>query len=132
MVKLLKNKANALILLGLISSSVVAKNLHSVESTSYSNLKLTAEVCQAVKEDELAKLRKTLKDAKLRLINIYDEARCHGVEIFEFAVLNRAEKVKQYILSRAGIKVASKDPKVDSSSKQVAIVGQYMEPEKSE
>ncbi|MCW9017534.1 MAG: DUF3718 domain-containing protein, partial [Kangiellaceae bacterium] len=79
---------------------------------------------------------KALKDARTRLINIYDDAKCQGKEIFEYAVVNRAEKVKQYILSRAGIEEVSKevlkDPLKESARGKVAVVGKFIEPKESE
>jgi len=70
-------------------------------SSSFAHQKLVTKVCQLVSQDQLAKLRKVLMDAKTDLTNVYEEVSCDGSTLVEYAGANQATRVKQYILLKS-------------------------------
>lgn len=61
---------------------------------------LLAGICDTVAGDDKGRFRKKLKDARVKLRNIYDGITCGGVPLVRYAMQNNANSVGEFIVSR--------------------------------
>ncbi|SHI24811.1 DUF3718 domain-containing protein [Ferrimonas marina] len=65
---------------------------------SHANLdQLAASVCDYVASDDKNRLRRKLKDHRLKLRNIYDNVQCEGVSLLRLAMIKDAQDVGVFI-----------------------------------
>ena len=93
--------ATLLLSTGLMLATAQSVVAHEADlNTSFSHQKLTKQVCNAVSEDQLIKLRVLFRDAKVRAREIYAHIECEGKALIEFAALNNAQKIEAYLAKK--------------------------------
>lgn len=96
------------------SANKLLANEQNLQS-SFSHIKLSVQMCEAVKNDQLAKLRKLLKDARVRMREIYSQLHCDGRSLITEASINRSTSVEKYLL----LKVSASDI---NQAKEVEVI----------
>lgn len=61
---------------------------------------LLAGICDTVESDNKSRFRKKLKDARVKLRNIYDGVTCGGLPLVRYAMQANANSVGEFIVSR--------------------------------
>lgn len=61
---------------------------------------LLAGICDTVESDNKSRFRKKLKDARVKLRNIYDGVTCGGMNLVRYAMQSKADSVGEFIVSR--------------------------------
>lgn len=80
----------------------VALLIPATKATANENL--VESICGYVVTDNKSRLRKVLKENKVRLRNIYDSITCDGQSILRFAIANDANAVGGFVSSKLSIK----------------------------
>ncbi len=81
-------------------------------TTATANENLTEAICGYVITDNKSRLRKVLKENKVRIRNIYSSVICDGQSMLRFAITNDANAVGGLITSKLSIKALS-EPEED-------------------
>lgn len=61
---------------------------------------LVASICDYVKSNDKKRLRKKLKESRVKLRNVYSDVSCDGSSLLRTAMTNNAEKVGSFIAKR--------------------------------
>lgn len=83
----------ALVTVALSTSLVVSKSAHSADP-------LVVSICNFVAADDKSRLRKKLRNSKVKLRNIYDGIACDGMTLLQFAMKKNSNNVGKYIVKR--------------------------------
>lgn len=71
--------------------------------------KLSQELCEAVKLESPAQVRRELRKARIHISEIYEHIDCDGLSLLEVAELNQAGRVADYLKRKvAGIESNAK------------------------
>lgn len=57
-------------------------------------------LCQYIKADDKKRLRSLLKSSKIKIRNIFDDARCNGANLIEFAGKHNSLETGKLIISK--------------------------------
>ena len=87
----------SVILLSLLS---VGTLLTSGKAYANSGSELAQVICLNVQSDNVLRLRKTLRDNRVRLRDIFDGIKCNGKNIYEFAKESNSKESQDFIKSR--------------------------------
>ncbi|MCL1096763.1 DUF3718 domain-containing protein [Shewanella gelidii] len=77
---------------------------HTVAAES----QLVANICDYVKANDKNRLRKKLKENRVKLRNIYAGVSCEGNSLLRMAMLSKSDKVGSFIAKRLSSKELSK------------------------
>jgi hypothetical protein len=66
----------------------------------HANEQLAASLCDYVAADDKNRIRKKLKETRVKLRNIYDGVSCGGNNLIRHAVINNADKAGTYIVKQ--------------------------------
>jgi hypothetical protein len=66
----------------------------------HANEQLAASLCDYVAADDKNRIRKKLKETRVKLRNIYDGISCGGNNLIRHAVINNADKAGTYIVKQ--------------------------------
>ncbi|WP_372770206.1 DUF3718 domain-containing protein [Pseudoalteromonas sp.] len=112
-----------LITLSISSAALISS--HSVNA----NEQLAASLCDYVAADDKSRIRKTLKDTRVKLRNIYAGISCGGNNLIRHAIANGANGTGEYIVKQlpksdlaAGGDVAWADANGHSGSAVIAAL----------
>tara|TARA_B100000700_G_scaffold331687_1_gene467075 strand:- start:18686 stop:18976 length:291 start_codon:yes stop_codon:yes gene_type:complete len=72
----------------------------SQKAEANSGEQLAKIICVNVQGDDVIRLRKTLRDNRVRLRDIYDGIKCNGKSIYEFAKESNSKESQDFIESR--------------------------------
>ena len=87
-----------LLTMALVSASLLAPNLATA------NEQLAETICGYIEVDNKSRLRKVLKENKVRIRNIHDSVFCDGQNMLRFAVSSSANAVGGFIVSKLPVK----------------------------
>ena len=83
----------ALVTVALSTSLVVSKSANAADP-------LVVSICNFVAADDKNRLRKKLRNSKVKLRNIYDGIACDGMTLLQFAMKKNSNNVGKYIVKR--------------------------------
>jgi hypothetical protein len=83
----------ALVIIGLSTSNLAPKPAMADDA-------LVVSICNFVAADDKNRLRKKLRSSKVKLHNIYDEARCSGLTLLQFSMTKKSNNVGVYVVKR--------------------------------
>lgn len=83
----------ALVTVALSTSLVVSKSAKAADP-------LVVSICNFVAADDKNRLRKKLRNSKVKLRNIYDGIACDGMTLLQFAMKKNSNNVGKYIVKR--------------------------------
>lgn len=69
---------------------------------------LVASICDYVKSNDKKRLRKKLKESRVKLRNVYSDVSCDGSSLLRTAMTNNADKVGSFIAKRLSKKELTK------------------------
>ena len=88
-------------LLPLSLATLIAASLISVPSTALANQdQLAANICNYVQADDKNRLRKKLKESRVKLRNIYSGVSCNGDSLLRVALKSGSNKVGTFVAKR--------------------------------
>ncbi|WP_196137219.1 DUF3718 domain-containing protein [Aliikangiella sp. G2MR2-5] len=93
-----------MILMAFFISGIFSQHSLGAQENGFYQEKLVEKLCQSVKQDNLARFRKTLKDSRTHLTQIYPVAECSGASLIDFATLNQSELVLAYIARKTEVR----------------------------
>ncbi|USD37942.1 MULTISPECIES: DUF3718 domain-containing protein [Ferrimonas] len=97
--------------LSLVATGALALSLAWVAPVQ-ANDQLIANICQYVQADNKSRLRKKLKESRIKVRTIYDGIKCNGESMIRSAMTNNADGVGVFLvkkLSAAQLKAKEQD-----------------------
>jgi len=84
----------------LLIAALISTGFAANIQVAHANDQLAESLCGYIEADSKSRLRKVLKENKLRVRNIFDAISCDGQDMLRFAVSSEANKVGGFILSK--------------------------------
>ena len=81
-------------------SVVVFSCTLSMSAPAKADAQLAVSICEYVAKDNKGRLRKKLKEARVKLRNIYDGISCGGNSLLRHAMINGADKAGTFIVKK--------------------------------
>lgn len=88
----------------LLIAALISTGFAANIQVAHANDQLAESLCGYIEADSKSRLRKVLKENKLRVRNIFDSISCDGQDMLRFAVSSEANKVGGFILSKLPVK----------------------------
>ncbi len=88
----------------LLIAALVSTGFAADIQVAHANDQIVDSLCGYIEADSKRRMRKVLKENKLRIRNIYDSVTCDGQDMLRFAVSSEANKVGGFILSKLPVK----------------------------
>ncbi|ASJ97811.1 MULTISPECIES: DUF3718 domain-containing protein [Shewanella] len=79
---------------------VIAASVYTVPAPVQANDQLVANICNYVQADDKNRLRKKLKEARVKLRNVYEGVACEGDSLLRFAMKSGANDVGEFMAKR--------------------------------
>lgn len=79
---------------------VIAASVYTVPAPVQANDQLVANICNYVQADDKNRLRKKLKEARVKLRNVYEGVTCDGNSLLRFAMISGANDVGEFMSKR--------------------------------
>ncbi|QQX81202.1 DUF3718 domain-containing protein [Shewanella sp. KX20019] len=83
-----------------IAALIVASSISISTPTLANQDQLAANICNYVASDDKNRLRKKLKESRVKLRNIYDGVSCNGDSLLRFAMKSGANAVGTFVAKR--------------------------------
>lgn len=97
----------------LVSAAITSSVLLTVPAQA--NEALTEGICGAVETNDKKRLRKILKNNKVRIRNIYEALQCDGQSLLRFAMTHEANAVGAMVAKKLPVKKLS-EPEADGKT----------------
>ena len=96
--------------IALVAAAALAANI-SVSKPAQANEQVIKSLCEYVAANDKSRLRKKLKESRLKLRNLFADVQCNGQNMIRFAMSRKADEVGTFITKKIPAKalVASND-----------------------
>ncbi|WP_298443634.1 DUF3718 domain-containing protein [uncultured Ferrimonas sp.] len=82
---------------GIVVAALVAAAVTYSPASQANVQQLAANVCDYVQANDKGRLRKRLKESRVKLRNVYPEIQCNGNSLLRFAMSNNADGVGVFV-----------------------------------
>ena len=89
------------IVLGTMMAAVAATGVTFSKSAEANELALS--LCTYVQGDDTMRMRKKLRDARVRARDIYSGIQCNGQSLLQFAMSNGSQDIGEFIVGRLSV-----------------------------
>ncbi len=89
------------IVLGTMMAAVAATGVTFSKSAEANELALS--LCTYVQGDDTMRMRKKLRDARVRVRDIYSGIQCNGQSLLQFAMSNGSQDIGEFIVGRLSV-----------------------------
>ncbi|WP_110013601.1 MULTISPECIES: DUF3718 domain-containing protein [Idiomarina] len=89
------------IVLGTMMAAVAATGVTFSKSAEANELALS--LCTYVQGDDTMRMRKKLRDARVRVRDIYTGIQCNGQSLLQFAMSNGSQDIGEFIVGRLSV-----------------------------
>ena len=79
---------------------VIAASVYTIPAPVQANDQLVANICNYVQADDKNRLRKKLKEARVKLRNVYEGVACDGDSLLRYAMKSGANDVGEFMAKR--------------------------------